>query len=223
MPLGIVIGFNFTALPYLLARAGVPVDEIANVNSNSNLPGIVGLLLAPVVDIKLRRRTWLAIGAFGTAIGACFYFPLIGAVHVILLTWIVFAAGMITFLVVAACGGMMVKLLAEGDQPIAAAWIQVGILGGGALSGALLVWLAQRTTLLNVGICFALFGSLLALVPFSVPEPPPDPSPWFSGRFAVIGREMWGLARADRRGWRGPPGADHYRQKYGNTDETLAR
>jgi len=197
LPLGMVIGFNFTALPYLLARAGVPVDQIADINSLSNLPGILGIVLAPVVDIKLRRRTWLAIGAFGTALGACLYFPLIGASHVILLTAIVFAAGMVSFLVVAACGGMMVKLLPEADQSVAAAWTQVGVLGGGAL----LVWLAQRTTLFTVGICFAIFAALLGLIPLTIPETVPSPSPWFGGRFAMIGREIWGLARSGRRGW----------------------
>lgn len=196
-----VIGFNFTALPYLLARAGVPVHQIADINSLSNLPGVLGILLAPIVDIKLRRRTWLAIGAFGTALGACLYFPLIGASHVILLTAIVFAAGMITFFVVAACGGMMVKLLPEADQSVAAAWTQVGLLGGGALSGALLIWLAQRTTLFTVGVCFAIFAALLGLIPLTIRELVPGPSPWFSGRFAMIGREIWGLARPGRRGW----------------------
>jgi Major Facilitator Superfamily len=201
LPLGMVIGFNFTALPYLLARAGVPVDQIAEINSLSNLPGVLGIVLAPIVDIKLRRRTWLAVGAFGTALGACLYFPIIGPTHLILLTAIVFAAGMVTFFVVAACGGMMVKLLPEADQSEAAAWTQVGILGGGALSGALLVWLAQRTTLFTVGICFAIFAALLGLIPLTIPEPVPGPSAWFRGRFAMIGREIWGLARSGRRGW----------------------
>lgn len=62
LPLGLVVGFNFTPLPFLLANAGVAVDQIARINSVANSPGVLGLLLAPIVDIKLRRRTWLAIG-----------------------------------------------------------------------------------------------------------------------------------------------------------------
>jgi hypothetical protein len=62
LPLGIVVvGFNFTALPFLLAQAGVPVDRIASISSIINLPGVIGFLFAPVVDIKLRRRTWAAL------------------------------------------------------------------------------------------------------------------------------------------------------------------
>lgn len=201
LPLGMVIGFNFTALPFLLARSGVQVDRIARINSASNLPGVLGIILAPLVDIKLRRRTWLAIGAFGTAFGAFMYFPMIGASHLLLLTVSVFAAGMLTFFVVAASGGMMVKLLCVTDQSKAAAWTQVGVLAGGAISGAVLIWLAERTTLITVGVCFACVASLLGLLPLTIPEPVPDPSAWFSGRLGLIGKEIWGLARCRRRGW----------------------
>ena len=77
LPLGIVVvGFNFTAFPLLLAQAGVPVDRIASISSIINLPGVIGFLFAPVVDIKFRRRTWLVLASFGTALSACLYFPL---------------------------------------------------------------------------------------------------------------------------------------------------
>jgi len=86
LPLGIVVvGFNFTAFPLLLAQAGVPVDQIANVGSIINLPGVLGFLFAPVVDIKFRRRTWLVLATFGTALSVCLYFPLIGASHLALI------------------------------------------------------------------------------------------------------------------------------------------
>jgi membrane associated rhomboid family serine protease len=69
-----------------------------------------------------------------------FYFSLIGTSHALLMTVLMFAGGMVTFLVVAACGGLMVRTLRLTDQPKAAAWTQVGVLGGGALSGALILW-----------------------------------------------------------------------------------
>jgi len=85
LPLGIVvIGFNFTALPLLLAQAGVPVERIASISSIINLPGVVGFLLAPVVDIKFRRRTWLAIATFGTSVAVCIYFRAIAVSHLTL-------------------------------------------------------------------------------------------------------------------------------------------
>ena len=200
-PLGMVYGFNFTALPFLLAKAGVPVDRIASVSAIGALPGFLGLLLGPIVDIKLRRRNWLAIGIFGTGIAACFYFPLIGALHLILMTAMIFAAGMVTFLVMAACGGLIVRMLSSENQAKAGAWIQVGILGGGSLSGAIVIWLAARTSLVTTGFCFAILTVLVAYVPFTIPEPVPEPSPWFRGRLAAIGKEIWALARSRERRW----------------------
>ena len=167
LPLGMVVGFNSTPLPFLLAKAGVPVGRIATVSAIASLPGVVGLLIAPIVDIKLRRRTWLAIGVFGTAIAACIYFPLIGASHLVLMTALIFAGGMVTYLVMAACGGLMVRMLTSTDQSKAAAWIQVGLLGGGALGGAMVLWLVARMPLIAAGFCFAvlIFLSMSARFP----------------------------------------------------------
>lgn len=201
LPLGMVVGFNFTSLPFLLAKAGLPVDRIASVSAIAGLPGVLGLFIAPIVDIKLRRRTWLAIGIFGTAIAACIYFPLIGASHLILMTGLIFAGGMVTFLVMAACGGLMVRMLSSTDQAKAGAWIQVGILGGGALSGAIVIWLAARMSLVATGVCFAVLTVLIAYIPFTIPEPAPQPSAWLRGRLVAIGKEIWALARSRERRW----------------------
>jgi MFS family permease len=201
LPLGMIVGLNYTALPFLLTKAGLSVDRIATVSSIINLPGVLGLIVSPIVDIKLRRRTWLAIGTFGTAIAACVYFPLIGVSHTVLMTALIFAGGMVTFLVVAACGGLMVRILSLTDQPKAAAWTQVGVLGGGALSGAMVLWLASRMSLAAVGFCFGILVALMTPLAFTIDETAPLPSPWFHGRFATIRREIWGLARSRPRRW----------------------
>src|SRR5260370_28191441 len=105
-----VVGFNSPPLPFLLAKAGVPGDRIASVSAIASLPGVVGLFIAPIVDIKLRRRAWLAIGIFGTALAACIFFPLIGASHVLLMTALLFSTGMVGSLLMAALGGRMIRL-----------------------------------------------------------------------------------------------------------------
>ena len=201
LPLGMVVGFNSTPLPFLLAKAGVPVGRIATVSAMASLPGVVGLLIAPIVDIKLRRRTWLAIGVFGTAIAACIYFPLIGASHLVLMTALIFAGGMVTYLVMAACGGLMVRMLTSTDQSKAAAWIQVGLLGGGALGGAMVLWLVARMPLIAAGFCFAVLTALVGYIPFTIPERTPEPSPWVRGRLVALRKEMWGLACSRERLW----------------------
>jgi hypothetical protein len=196
-----IVGLNYTALPFLLAKAGLSVDRVATISSIINLPGVLGLVVSPIVDIKLRRRTWLAIGTFGTALAACIYFPLIGASHAVLMTVLIFAGGMVTFLVVATCGGLMVRILSVTDQPKAAAWTQVGVLGGGALSGAMVLWLATRMSLFAAGLCFGILVASLGPLAFTIRETAPLPSPWFHGRFVTIGKEVWGLARSRPRRW----------------------
>src|SRR5713226_1788615 len=113
LPLGIVVGIKFTPLPYLLARAGVPVDRIATISAIVNLPGVFIFLWAPLVDVKLRRRTWLAIAILATALSVCVYFPLVGARHVNLMTALILAGGVADSLVAAACAGLLVKMLSE--------------------------------------------------------------------------------------------------------------
>jgi len=201
LPLGMAVGFIFTALPFLLAKAGVPVDQIAKAVSISALPGVVGLILAPAVDVKLRRRSWLAIGIFGTAIGACIYFPLIGASHLVLMTALIFASGMVSFFVMAASGGLMVRTFSAAEQSKAAAWIQAGWLGAGTLSGAIVLWLVGRMSLLATGFCFAALIVPLGFIPFSIPEAPPQGSAWFRGHVGAIGKEIFALVRAPQRRW----------------------
>jgi len=67
LPLGIIIGFKSTPLPFLLSQAGVSVDRIASVSSIVTLPGVLVFFWAPLVDVKLRRRTWLAIAILMTS------------------------------------------------------------------------------------------------------------------------------------------------------------
>jgi MFS family permease len=178
LPLGsVVVGFNFTALPLLLAQDGVPVDRIASISSIINLPGVIGFFLALVVHIKFRRRTWLVLASFGTAFSACLYFPLIGASHLVLMTALILVGGLITFLVAAACGGLIVKTLSESARSKAAAWIMAGQLGGGALGAAIILWLAARVPVATVGACVAALVAVPGLLAFTIPEPLPESSP----------------------------------------------
>lgn len=202
LPLGIVVvGFNYTAFPLLLAQAGVPVDRIASISSIINLPGVIGFLFAPVVDIKFRRRTWLVLASFGTALFACLYFPLIGASHLVLMTALILVGGLITFLVSAACGGLIVKTLSESAQSKAAAWIMAGQLGGGALGAAFILGLAARVPIATVGVGLAALVAVPGLLAFSIPEPLPESSAWFQGRLPQIGKELWAVVRSPMRRW----------------------
>src|SRR4029077_1206219 len=155
LPLGISVGFKFTPLPFLLAQAGVPFYRIATIASIVHLPAVLGFLWAPLVDTKLRRRTWLVLGALGTSMGLGIAFPLIGVTHSNLLTALILAAGVGDSLVSASCGGLMVTTLSKAAQAKASAWQQAGQLGGGALGGALVLWLVSNVRPATTGMVLA--------------------------------------------------------------------
>jgi MFS transporter, PAT family, beta-lactamase induction signal transducer AmpG len=201
LPLGIAVGFKFTPLPFLLSQAGVPVYRIATIASIVHLPAVLVFLWAPLVDVKLRRRTWLLIGALGTAVGQCLAFPLIGASHLKAMTALILAAGITDSLVMASCGGLMVKTLTPGEQGKASAWSEAGQLGGGALGGALVIWLAARVQAAVVGLVLGILIALPAFVALTIPEPLPAPSSWFRGRCAIVGKEIRALLRSPQRRW----------------------
>jgi PAT family beta-lactamase induction signal transducer AmpG len=201
LPLGIVVGFKATPLPFLLAKAGVPVDRISSISSMVNLTGVLLFLWAPLADINLRRRTWAALGILGTAFFVCAYFPLIGAAHLKLMTTLILLGGIAEALILAGCGGLMVRTLSSVSQARASAWWQAGWLGGGALGGAAIMWLAARMPLLLVGVCTATLIALLGFLPFTISEAKPNPSPWFRGRLIQIGREIWDVLRMPDRRW----------------------
>ena len=201
LPLGISVGFKFTPLPFLLAQAGVPFYRIATIASIVHLPAVLGFLWAPLVDTKLRRRAWLVLGAMGTSLGLWIAFPLIGAMHLNLLTALIMAAGIGDSLVSASCGGLMVTTLSTAAQAKASAWQQAGQLGGGALGGALVLWLVSRVRPVTTGMVLAVLVALPALVALTVAEPAPAPTPWFRDRLARIAGEIRTLIRSPRRRW----------------------
>ncbi len=201
LPLGIIIGINSTALPFLLAKAGLRVDAIAGISSILNLPGVLVFVWAPLVDTRLRRRTWLALATVATSVFVCVFFPLIGTSHILLMSGLMLAGGIAASLVLATSGGLMVRTLSEPAQAKASAWSQAGLLGGGVAGGALVLSLATRLSLAATGVCVAVLVALPALLAFSIPEPPPEPSPWFRGRLPVMARETWAVLRSPRRRW----------------------
>jgi hypothetical protein len=201
LPLGISVGFKFTPLPFLLSQAGVPFYRIATIASIVHLPAVLGFLWAPLVDTKLRRRTWLALGALGTSLGLWTAFPLIGAIHLKLLTALILAAGVGDSLVSASCGGLMVTTLSTAAQAKASAWQQAGQLGGGTLGGALVLWLVSRVRPLTTGMVLAILIALPALVALTIAEPEPPPSPWFRDRLTRIVSEIRTLICSPRRRW----------------------
>jgi hypothetical protein len=134
-------------------------------------------------------------------LGLWIAFPLIGAMHLNLLTALIMAAGIGDSLVSASCGGLMVTTLSTAAQAKASAWQQAGQLGGGALGGALTLWLVSRVRPLTTGMILAVLIALPALLTLTIAEPAPTPAPWFRDRLTRISGEIRTLIRTPRRRW----------------------
>jgi len=95
----------------------------------------------------------------------------------------------------------MVRTLSTAAQAKASAWAEAGQLGGGALGGALVLWLVSRVRPLTTGTILAVLIALPALVALTVAEPAPAPAPSFRDRLFRIASEIRALIRSPRRRW----------------------
>jgi MFS transporter, PAT family, beta-lactamase induction signal transducer AmpG len=201
LPVAVYVGFTATPLPFLLSKAGVSVYEIGLIGSLLQLPNIFVFLWAPLVDVRLRRRSWLVLAAIATAVCMWVALPLVGTASLYVLTALLLLGGMTVSLVLASSGGLMVTTLSPPAQSKAAAWNQAGYLAGGALGGALVLWLITRLPVFITGLVLAFVLFLPALAAFTVPEKKPEVTHWFKGRFAAIGREIGDVFRSPIRRW----------------------
>jgi len=201
LPGGIYSGFTITALPFLLGQAGVSVEKIANISSLLYVPTILYFLWAPLVDMKLRRRTWLVLVSFVSAAALGVAMPLVGQAHLTLVTGLFLGGLLANVLVSSAQGGLMVTSLTPEGQAKASGWTQAGNLGGGAFGAGVTLWLLSKMSMPPAAFLTAAMTALPALAAFTIREGPPVPSAGLPDRLAKIGKELLALARSRRTLW----------------------
>lgn len=157
-------------MPYLLRRQGVAVDRIADIVALALVPSVWYFIYSPLVDMGLRRRTWVLIAAASTA--------LCSALAVILLpvslpwvTVLLVSASACAGLLSSSCGALM-TMLAPGVRGRASGWYQTGNLGGGAIGGGVAIWLADRISLPGLALGVAILLVAPALTALLIRESP---------------------------------------------------
>lgn len=201
LPGGIYSGFTITALPFLLGQAGVPVEKIANVGSLLYVPTIFYFFWAPLVDMKLRRRTWLVLVSFLSAAALGVAMPLVGYRYLTLVTGLFLGGLVVNVLVSSAQGGLMVTALSPEGQAKASGWTQAGNLGGGAFGAGVTLWLLTRMSIPPAAFLTAAMTALPALAALTIKEGPPVPSAGLLHHIGQIGKELLALARSRRALW----------------------
>ena len=58
---GLVNAIIVILMPYVLRQQGVAVDRIAEIVAVASIPNVWYFLYSPVVDLGLRRRTWILL------------------------------------------------------------------------------------------------------------------------------------------------------------------
>ncbi len=201
IPFGVAGGYTSVAMPFLLREAGVPVASIAAVSASVLIPLSYQFLWAPVLDIRLRRRSWLllmsALGAL--MLGASLFLTL--PAHLFLFEIFCIAGQGFTGMVSSCNGALIATQVPSGFHGRASGWLNAANLGGNALGGGLVLGAARLFSPQIAGILLGLITLLPAFAVLLVPEAR-KPKQQAAQVFSSMLREVWKTVSA-RRGWTG--------------------
>src|SRR5262249_359453 len=145
-PYGSFNGLVAVALPYVLRRHGIPVERIAAIGASVSAPTIWYFLWAPIVDVKLRRRSWVLLLSMATAVCCAFAIAGDGAPSIKRLTALFIAASVFSQPISSAIGGLVGTVVPNELRGRTGGWTQAGIVGGGVLTGGITVWLTSHAS-----------------------------------------------------------------------------
>jgi MFS transporter, PAT family, beta-lactamase induction signal transducer AmpG len=199
IPFGAMTGFLTVTVAYLLSKAGVSAQSIAELIAISYLPHTWKFLWAPVVDTTLKRKQWYLLSAVASGVGiyATGALPY-GAASLPLLTAIVLISNLAVTFNSMSVESLMAHATSENEKGRAAGWFQAGNLGGYGLGGGAGLWLAER---MSVGwVPGAILGASCILCCFGlIFLEEPDESHRANGlRHAVVHivKDLWSVARS---------------------------
>ena len=150
MPGGIAAAIVTILMPFVLRKQGIPVDRIAEVVATASIPYVWYFIYSPVVDLGLRRRSWVLLSSVTAAI-CCSGATLLAARSVALTTVLLFLASAFAG-VSSTANGALLSALAPSYRGRASGFLQAGNLGGGAVGGGVAIWLAGAVSLPSLAL-----------------------------------------------------------------------
>ena len=201
IPFGAAGNFTGIAVPFMLREAGLPLERIAIVSALALLPSAYQLFWAPVLDLGIRRRTWLILCAtVGSVLLSSSLFIKIPE-HLIEYQ-IMLISGMALVGLVASCNGALISTTVDpAKRGQAAGFVTAGNLGSAILGGGLVLTLATKVSATAAAIALFLCIFLPALAAIAIKEPPPQNDPILD-HMANMRRQVW-KALSARWGWTG--------------------
>jgi MFS transporter, PAT family, beta-lactamase induction signal transducer AmpG len=201
IPYGVCGGFISTLLPYFFREAGISVESIGWFATATMVPSFLNFLYAPVVDLGLRRRSWLILMSVLSALCLCAALMLELPRQANLFVVFTFAGQLLNGLVGSCNGGLMATTLDNHERGKAAGWLNAGNLGGGALGAGLILVLAQSLPKPIVATLLAATMILPALAALTIPELA-RPRTDAREHFRAMLQDVWTTAKS-RPGWTG--------------------
>jgi MFS transporter, PAT family, beta-lactamase induction signal transducer AmpG len=197
-PYGSFNGLVAVGLPYILRQRGITVERIAIVEALVQAPSIWFFLWGPVVDLALRRRTWIVVLSVASALCAA---AALGnsTATVRSLTALLVLASVFSQPVSSALGGLVAAVVPNEHRGRTAGWSQAGIFVGGVVTGASTVWLSGHASGKIVALVAATLIAVPSLVALTIDEPKPEIASWsrhFAGmlcdvRATLARRDVW--------------------------------
>jgi MFS transporter, PAT family, beta-lactamase induction signal transducer AmpG len=169
---GLTGGFCAVIIPDLLAAHGLPAGQIASIAAAILSPGFWAFIIAPMLDVRLSRRTYALIFGIITAfaVGVTVSFP----DHSMLIEAIMVPGFLAASLYQGAVGGWMGSLISKQQDGELGIWFTVSNIGAGGLMMVLSGEVLHRFSSLTA----ALILSGIILLPMTlfvaIPSPGPD-------------------------------------------------
>jgi MFS family permease len=201
IPFGVAGGYTSVAMPFVLSRAGVSMTTVGGVSAAVLIPLSWQFLWAPVLDVGLRRRTWLLLAA---GLGAVF----LAASLLLRLPSQLFAfeaccvVGQgLTGLVSACTGALVATQVAPERHGQASGWLNATNLGGNAVGGGMVIGVLDALAPKAAALALALLVFLPALAVLMLHEAPPARRRLGDVFRHTLG-DVWRTA-SSRHGWTG--------------------
>lgn len=201
IPYGVAGTYCGVAMPFILRKAGIPVETIAAIAALTFLPAAYQLFWAPVIDLGIRRRSWLILCSCLGAV--CLGGTLLLKLPEQLTEYqILMVAGQALVGMVASCNGALVATTVDPDKRgRAAGWVNAGNLGAAALGGGVVLTLFNNSTPPITATALALMIIAPSFIALFINEEAPLKQPLLK-HLASMGQEVWKAVRA-RQGWTG--------------------
>lgn len=210
-PSGMSAGLSLVALPYLLSKQGAPLHRVGATMALATLPYAWKLLLGPLVDLWMRRRSWYLLMTIVAALDMVLLCTLFqrGLTQSVVIDGLLVLMSLSGALADNAVASLCATLVRKEQQGRASSFFAIGQTCWYGVLGALILMLIDPpqfvrgvfggASLLTIGVGCALAMVAMGSLSLFLPEPQRVRGEGYQ-ELKVITRDAWDLVRS-REGW----------------------